>query len=407
MDQPGEFERPGIGPPAVPDHGSRDARDTTNVRDRSGSGGNRRFFRVMFMFFCLTLVIAGPFVVGQFQYQTTYNTLKAEVDVSREALHDLRPKLADFVMASRLVAKRVAPSVVGIYRPGPRGPSGQGSGVIVDPIGYIVTNYHVIAKAQKLRVRLGDGRESDATVVGGDPGIDVAVLRIDLGNLIAAEWGDSENLEVGDLVWAWGSPFGLDRSVTFGIVSAKGRRIGSGVTRSLYQEYLQTDAAVNPGNSGGPLVDVEGKIVGINTAIMSSSYRGVSLAIPSDLVREKYEQLLEKGWIARGYLGVSPRAVPVELQKKLGLGVGEGVYVREAPRDGPGYKAGVRPGDVILEWNGSAATDPTLLSRMIAATEIGSSAQVVVARPLAEVDSGNQLVRRLELDVVVGRHPDF
>jgi S1-C subfamily serine protease len=407
MAQQSEIERAEIDPPAVPNHGSMDARDTMDVKDRKGSLGNSRLFRLVFMFFCLALVIAGPFVVGQFQYQTTYSTLKAEVDVSREALRDLKPKLTDFVMVSRLVAKRVSPSVVGITLPGPHGTSGHGSGVIVDPIGYIVTNYHVIAKAEQFRVRLGDGRESDATVVGGDPGTDVAILRIDLKNLIAAEWGDSEDLEVGDLVWAWGSPFGLDHSVTFGIVSAKGRRIGSGVTSTPYQEYLQTDAAVQPGNSGGPLVNIEGKIVGINTAIMGPLYRGVSLAIPSNLVREKYEQLLEKGWIARGYLGVSPRRVPVELREKMGLDVGEGVYVREAPRDGPGYKAGVRPGDVILEWNGSAATDPTLLSRMIAATEVGSSAQMVVARRLAEVDSGDQSVRRLELDVVVGRHPDY
>ncbi len=401
MDQQNEFQPPGIDPPTVLDHGSMDG------KQRKASGRNSRLFYMMFVFFCLTLVIAGPFVVGQFQYMTTYNTLQAEVDVSREALRDLKPKLADFMMASRLLAKRVSPSVVGIYSPGPRGTSGHGSGVIVDPIGYIVTNYHVIAKLQQLRVRLGDGRESDATVVGGDPGTDVAILRIDMENLIAAEWGDSEDLSVGDLVWAWGSPFGLDRSVTFGIVSAKGRRIGSGVTHSPYQEYLQTDAAINPGNSGGPLVDVEGKIVGINTAIMSSSYQGVSLAIPSNLVREKYEQLLDKGWITRGYLGVNPRPVPVELQKKLGLDVGEGVFVREVSRGGPGYKAGVRSGDVILEWNGSAATDPTLLSRMIAATEIGSSAQVIVARPVAEVDSDEQSVRRLELDVVVGRHPNY
>lgn len=401
MDQQSEFQSPGIHSPTVVNYGSMDG------KERKASGGNSRLFYMVFVFFCLTLVIAGPFVVGEFQYQATYNTLQAEVDVSRKALRDLKPKLADFMMASRLLAKRVSPSVVGIYSPGPRGASGHGSGVIVDPIGYIVTNYHVIAKLQQLRVRLSDGRESEATVVGGDPGTDVAILRIDMENLIAAEWGDSEALNVGDLVWAWGSPFGLDRSVTFGIVSAKGRRIGSGVTRSPYQEYLQTDAAINPGNSGGPLVDVEGKIVGINTAIMSSSYRGVSLAIPSNLVREKYEQLLDKGWIARGYLGVNPRPVPVELQKKLGLDVGQGVFVREVSRGGPGYKAGVRSGDVILEWNGAAATDPTLLSRMIAATEIGSSAQVVVARPVAEVDSDEQPVRRLELDVVVGRHPNY
>src|SRR3954471_22783744 len=198
------------------------------------------------------LLLVGPFLVGRFVYETTYNQLKAGYDVATGTLGEIRPRLNDLEMASRLVAKRVEPSVVSITRPAGRNLDGQGSGVIVDKAGYVITNFHVVNGTDKVEVRLSDRRVTDGTVVGADAMTDIAVLKIDLDNLIPAEWGDSDKLEVGDLVWALGSPYGLDRSLTFGIVSAKSRRSGNYVSRSPYQEYLQTDAAVNPGNSGGP-----------------------------------------------------------------------------------------------------------------------------------------------------------
>jgi serine protease Do len=364
----------------------------------------RRWFAVLLF---LTIVAAAPYLVGPFIYQMRFNALKAEVDVAAGALTGLKPRLTDFELASRMVAKRVAPSVVSIFRPGFRGHDGQGSGVIVDPAGYIVTNFHVVNGARSISVHLTDGRVAAATVVGADSITDLAVLKIDAPHLIAAEWGDSEELQVGDLVWALGSPFGLERSFTFGIVSAKGRRSGNAATRlNVYQEYLQTDAAVNPGNSGGPLINIEGKIVGINAMIFGSSYQGISFAIPSSVVQSQYEDLKAKGWIERAYLGIQPVAVPQDIQEQLGLAIGEGVYVGHVEPEAPAERAGIHPGDVILKWNDFAATDPTLLSRAIAATKVGSTAKVRLAR--VESKSGDPEPKRaeLELSVEVERHPD-
>lgn len=378
------------------------ATDTHDLRDRaSGSSsavlGTRRLLMLLGV---LLAILAGPYVVGQFVYQAAYNELKAGADVAIGALAELKPRLNDLELGSRLIAKRVEPSVVSIFRPTRMGREGQGSGVIVDPEGYIVTNFHVVTGNQPIYVELGDRRRTSATVVGADAMTDLAVLKIDEPNLIAAEWGDSEKLQVGDLVWALGSPYGLDRSLTFGIVSAKARRSSSHLTRSAYQEYLQTDAAVNPGNSGGPLVNIEGKIIGINAAIFGDSYRGISFAIPSELAREKYEELRKKGWIDRAWLGIAPLEVPEDVRIRYQLGFGEGVFVGRVEPEAPAGRAGLRAGDVILKWNEHVATDPTLLSREIAATKVGSTARLVLAR-----DDHNGGADRVELDIKVERAP--
>ncbi len=353
----------------------------------------------------LTIVAASPYFVGHFVYQVRFNELKADVDVASEALSGLRPRLTDFELASRMVAKRVEPSVVSIFRPGFQGREGQGSGVIVDQAGYIVTNYHVVNGAHSIQVHLTDGRRVPATIVGADDITDLAVLKIDAHNLIAAEWGDSDELEVGDLVWALGSPFGLDRSFTFGIVSSKSRRSGSLRGGNLYQEYLQTDAAVNPGNSGGPLINIEGKVVGINAAIFGPTYQGISFAIPSSVAQSQYEVLKTKGWIERAWLGIRPVAVPQNIQEQLGLAIGEGVYVGHVEPKAPAERAGIHAGDVILEWNDLAATDPTLLSRAIAATKIGSTAKVRLVRTETGPDATKPKRSELEVSVEVERHP--
>lgn len=346
------------------------------------------------------LLLTGPFLVGRFVYQTTYNELKAGYDVATGTLNELKPRLYDFEMASRLVAKRVEPSVVSITHPTSKYMDGQGSGVIVDKAGYIITNFHVVHGAEKVQVRLSDRRVAQATVVGADAMTDIAVLKIELDNLIPAEWGDSDKLEVGDLVWALGSPYGLDRSLTFGIISAKARRSGSYISSSPYQEYLQTDAAVNPGNSGGPLVNIEGQIVGINAAIFGSSYQGISFSIPSAIAKDRYEELKAKGHIDRAWLGIQPVDVPEEVRTKYGLNLGEGVLVATVQSGAPAGKVGVKVGDVILKWNDHVASDPTLLSRAIAATEIGSTAKLVLVR-----DAGKEK-KNLEFDVKVERKPE-
>ncbi len=348
-------------------------------------------------------LLVGPFLMGRFVYEKTYNELKAGYDVATGTLGDIKPRLNDLEMASRLVAKRVEPSVVSITRPAGRNLDGQGSGVIVDKAGYVITNFHVVNGTDTVEVRLSDRRVTEGTVVGADAMTDIAVLKIDLDNLIPADWGDSDKLEVGDLVWALGSPYGLDRSLTFGIVSAKARHTSGFNTRSSspYQEYLQTDAAVNPGNSGGPLVNIEGQIVGINAAIFGSSYQGISFSIPSAIARDRYEELKTKGHVDRAWLGIFPMEVPDPLRTKLGLNIGEGVYVGIVEADSPAGKAGIHKDDVILKWNDHLATDPTLLSRAIAATEIGSTAKLVLVR--TEPNSNDK--KELALNVKVERRP--
>lgn len=366
------------------------------LRDPDPYAFANRIWRLTLVFVVLSAVAAGPYLWGQFQYSGRYNTLMAEHDAADEILGDLRPRLEDFAFASRMVAKKVGPSVVNIYRPHFRGTDGQGSGVIMDEEGYILTNFHVVEDAKGLRVQLDDGRDVEAAVFGFDRATDLAVLKINADNLVAASWGDSDLLDLGDLVWAMGSPFGLSRSITFGIVSAKHRSSSSGiVTASVYQEYLQTDVAVNPGNSGGPLVDLEGRVVGINTAILGPTYQGVSFAIPSALAREKYEQLRDKGYIERGYLGVQPSTVPERVRRELALDQGKGVLIADVVADGPAGIAGIRRRDVILRWNDHEATDPTVLSRTIANTEIGSTATVLVKRK----ERGEVVEKRLNVEV--------
>ncbi|MCC7476460.1 MAG: trypsin-like peptidase domain-containing protein [Pirellulales bacterium] len=351
------------------------------------------------MLFGLLALLAGPIVVGRFVYEMRYNELKAGYDISSTTLTQVKSRLNDLELASRLVAKRAEPSVVSITRPSGRNLDGQGSGVIVDKSGYIVTNFHVVNGMNKVQVRLSDRRVAEAKVVGTDAMNDIAVLKIELDNLIPAEWGNSDRLEVGDLVWALGSPYGLERSLTFGIISAKARRSSSYVSRSPYQEYLQTDAAVNPGNSGGPLVNIEGQVVGINAAIFGTAYQGISFSIPSSIARARYEELKAKGHIDRAWLGILPLDVPEDLRARFGLELGEGVLVGTVERGAPAGRVGVQPGDIILKWNDHVASDPTLLSRTIAATDIGSTAKLVLVRYTGKNKE------QLAFDVKVERRP--
>ena len=367
--------------------------------DCNGLAGNPFLsFRLLILLVCLAMIATAPFLVGQFVYQIRFNELKAGADVATATLASIKPRLSEFELASRMVAKRLEPSVVSIFRPGPLGLDAQGSGVIVDAAGYIVTNYHVVKGADSIEVQLTDGRRAIVTDLRTDEMTDLAVLKIDVPNLIAAEWGDSDQLEVADLVWAVGSPFGLERSVSFGIVSAKARRSNPGLTKSPYQEYLQTDAAVNPGNSGGPLVNTEGQVVGINAAIFGPSYQGISFAIPSNVAKQEYDQLRAKGWIERAWLGILPESVPAKMREQLGLGIREGVYVNRVEPDAPADRAGIHSRDVILQWNDFVATDPTLLSRAIASTKIGSTAKVRLMR-------AEPTRKEFELTVEVERHP--
>lgn len=336
-----------------------------------------RLRRLLWIFGLLLAVLITPTVVDRIQYASTAAKERAQYDVAREMKQEF--SLNSISDASRLLANYVGPSVVSIRTSSRRG-DGQGSGVIVDQDGYIITNHHVVENVRSVELQLSDGRRGVATVIGTDPLVDVAVLKTEMGNLIAAEWGDSDDLNVGEMVWAVGSPFGLQKSITFGIVSAKERRGIPSRRTSLYQEFLQTDAAVNPGNSGGPLVNADGEIVGINTAIMGNTYRGISFSIPSSIARTSYEQLRKDGSVIRGYLGVGPTNVSDAKARTLGLERDEGVLVFEVRDNTPAAEAGMRRGDVILTWDGVEYSDPNLLSRAIAATPIGTKVPAQVIR---------------------------
>jgi len=358
-----------------------------------------RLQRLLWIFGLLLAVLVAPSIIARIQYAATAAKERAHYDIARELKQEF--SLSSFSDASRLLANYVGPSVVSIRTSGSRG-EGQGSGVIVDSEGYVVTNFHVVEFARSVELQLSDGRRGVATVVGADPLVDLAVLKTEMGNLTAAKWGDSDELDVGEMVWALGSPYGLQKSITFGIVSAKERRgIPSQRHRrpSVYQEFLQTDAAVNPGNSGGPLVNVDGEIVGINTAIYGHAYSGISFSIPSSIARNSYEQLRKDGWVLRGYLGVVPTRVPDQIARALGLDRNQGVYVAKVQENTPAAEAGLKRSDVILSWDGVEHSDPTLMSRAIAATPIGTQVPVEVMR------LQNNKSKRLTLTVKVAARP--
>lgn len=257
---------------------------------------------------------------------------------------------------------------------------GLGSGFIISDDGYILTNNHVVGKADKIIVRLDDGREFKAKVIGTDPSSDVALIKIkDPEKLPFLPLGDSDALEVGEWVMAIGNPFGLSHTVTVGVVSAKGR---SSVGIANYENFIQTDAAINPGNSGGPLINMEGQVVGINTAILSRSggYMGIGFAIPINMVKIIKKQLLKKGEVTRGYLGVVIQDLTPDLRESFHLADTGGVLVADVSPDSPADKAGMKPGDVILAYNGKKVSDVGMLRNMVALTAPGTKVDITVMR---------------------------
>ena len=342
-----------------------------------------------------------------------------------EPLPAIPPEVNQISEAFRAVAKRVKPAVVAIgvsqtvspQRPAPFGPDdffrrffgqepdengregpmrkfqrqGLGSGVIVDADGYILTNNHVVAEADEIMVHLADGREFKAKVIGTDPPTDVAVIQIKAERLPVAQLGNSDKAEVGDLVLAIGSPFGLEQTVTFGMISATGRG-GVGITD--YENFLQTDAAINPGNSGGPLVDMRGQVIGINTAIASRSggYMGVGFSIPANLAADVMKRIRETGKVVRGWLGVGIQRLTPELAESLKLKTEEGVLISQVFEGGPGAKAGLKAGDVALEYNGKPVKTSYDLQSAVAWTKPGTQSTLVILR------DGKRMTLKVEVE---------
>ena len=264
----------------------------------------------------------------------------------------------------------------------PRG-TGMGSGVIVSPDGYVVTNYHVVEGAKTVTVALLDKREFAGSIVGSDPQTDLAVIQIQGSNLPFIAWGDSSKLDVGDYVLAVGSPFGLHSTVTQGIVSAKGR---GGIGIAQYEDFIQTDAAINPGNSGGALVNMRGELVGINTAILSRTggYQGVGLAIPASIGQHVYTSLVTTGKVTRGFLGVGIQAVTPDLAKSFHLDRPDGAIVTEVREESPADRAGLRRGDTIIRYQEQPVAAPRDLQRAVTTTPVGTEVTMTIVRDGAE-----------------------
>jgi serine protease Do len=336
--------------------------------------------------------LAAPYIAQQIAFAIARGHELARAEVAKNELANLPGEASRYAA----VAKIIEPSVVGIQTTMPTSSMfedtglfdpdmramAQGSGIIIDTAGYILTNAHVINQSQPdgVLVQLADGRTiRRATVVGTDPATDLAVLKINASNLMAAAWGDSDALQVGDPVLAVGSPYGLTETVTAGIISAKNRKVG--IENVKYQDFLQTDAAVNPGNSGGPLVNMKAEIVGINTAIVGPTNQGIGFTIPSNLAKKVYGLLRTSDTgIPRGWVGVGLQDLNRPLADKLGLKDTRGAVLASVTSESPAERAGLKLGDVVVDWNEQPIASANDLRIAIAGTSPGSTLPAVVYR---------------------------
>ena len=291
--------------------------------------------------------------------------------------------------------------------PGPHGRPDQsaGSGVVVDPSGYIVTNNHVVEGATQITVTLSDRREFPAKVIGADPKTDLAVIKIEAKDLPALRWAEYEKLQVGDLVLAIGSPFGLSSTVTLGIISALGR---GNVGIADYEDFIQTDAAINPGNSGGALVNVNGDLIGINTAIFSRTggSEGIGFAIPSSIALDIVESLQKTGKVVRGWMGVAIQEITPALAKSFKLPEQrKGVLVSDVNENGPSYEAGIKRGDVVIAFNGKDVQSVSQLRNLVARTMVGKDAQIKILRDGKEQTLNVKVAERPSDEMLAKREP--
>ena len=348
-----------------------------------------------------------PSIVEELRFAWHRGELRAEYQSGRDGLKNV--SLDTLSDAYQMVTSAVGPSVahIDVERDlsdeersfsrqlfgGGMTPTDQGSGVVVDQDGYVLTNRHVILGGEVITVTLSDGRQLPASIVGSDALTDLALLKIEASDLLPIPWGDSDLCKVGAPVWAVGSPFGLDRTITFGILSGKHRMVRAS---TQYQDFMQSDVAVNPGNSGGPLVNARGRLIGINTAIVGDTYRGVSFSIPSNVAKQVYQQLRANGRVQRGWLGVKLDDIEYDPNAN-GDPLLRGALVDYlTDPQSPAAMAGMKAGDRIRKVNGKRIQDRAHLMREIGSTLVGSAVQIVVER------SGTEL----ELSVVLGARPN-
>jgi serine protease Do len=350
---------------------------------------------------------SGAPVFGQEIGQVGQATQVKMTENAKPSLSDSLASPAELSRAFISVAKSVKPAVVNIniverakkpamgdsdgfppFGPGlglpgfgqkdqPRAKRGTGSGVIISPDGYILTNNHVAGEADEIKVKMADGRELKAKRIGTDPETDLALVKVEAQNLPFATLGDSSKLEQGEWVIALGSPFGLEQTMTAGIVSATGRQLGG-----TYDNYIQTDASINPGNSGGPLVNMNGEVVGINTMIYSRSggSEGIGFSIPSNLAKKVEAQLLKNGRVSRGYLGVSLQTITPAVAKSVGYEGAEGALVGDLTERSPAAKAGLLSGDVIVEFDGKPVRSSKQLTEIVGDTPVGKTVKLKYVR---------------------------
>jgi Do/DeqQ family serine protease len=365
-----------------------------------------------------TIAVAVLFVVSTFRPEWLPAKSNAPVSVVQSSAPSAQSSIRALSYSDAV--RRATPSVVNIFTSkeirSPRHPllndplfrrffgdqlpdeaqraSSLGSGVIVSNTGYILTNHHVVEAADEIEVGLADGKKLLAKVIGNDPETDLAVLRVTSENLPSISFGSSETLAVGDVVLAIGNPFGVGQTVTSGIVSALGR---TGLGINTFENFIQTDAAINPGNSGGALIDAAGNLVGINTAIFTrtGSSAGIGFAIPVSTAKVVLDQIVKSGSVTRGWIGVEVQELGPSQAESFKLGSSRGALIAGVLRGGPADKAGVKPGDILLEVQGKPVADPAGMLNLIAALEPGQSAKMKLKRQGQDVDA----------TVTVGRRP--
>ena len=400
--------QPKAQPEKPQDSASPEDGESKGTRSSDATASGRLMGVVASATLLLVAWVIGPTLVERFYYARTKGEMLAKYDIAKTALEGA--PLAQLSVASQWVSQKVKPTVVHIRTtsqsadgrlvPDWSSPlsEGQGSGVVVSTDGFILTNEHVIQNAEEIMVTLFDRRNYRAELVGVDSETDLAVLRIEAPNLIAADWGDSDALQVGSLVWALGSPFGLEQTTTQGIVSAKHRRQAERVSTKLHQDLLQSDVAINPGNSGGPLVNERGEVIGINTSIVGEAFCGISFAVPSSVAHEVFDRIRENGYVDRSFLGVMPSLIPGELVSQYQIPDGLGAFVQSVTRSTAAERAGIQEGDIILSWNGQVVENDIILFRLVGLTPPNSIALVELLRGgrkmkvEVKVDSRNQWV---------------